>query len=145
MEMLELLAANEELISNLYTSYADRFPEHKDFWQGLAIDEIKHAKWLRAIDAQHTRGRMEVDVKRFNKEAIKTYHQYLKEEISKVSNDLPLKVALTTSLYIEKSLIEQKYFEVLTGDSAKVRKTLANLEEATKDHINRVQKAWSEQ
>jgi hypothetical protein len=106
MEMLELLAANEELISNLYMSYADRFPEFKDFWQGLASDEIKHAKWLRTIDAQHARGKIEVDAKRFNKEAIKTYHQCLNKEISNVSDSIPLKVALTTSLYIEKSLIE---------------------------------------
>jgi hypothetical protein len=144
MEMLELLAENEELVSDLYTKYAAKFPELKDFWQGLANEETKHAKWIRAINSQHEKGRLKINEQRFNQEAIKTHHRFLNKEINKASGDISLQSALYTALYIEKSLIEKRYFEISSGDSTKVKQTLFDLEAATNDHINRVQRVWLE-
>jgi hypothetical protein len=142
--MLELLVENEEFVGDLYAKYAVNFPELKEFWQGLANEETKHAKWIRAINSQHEKGRLKIIKQRFNQEAINTHHRFLNEEINKISGDMSLQSALYTALYIEKSLVEKRYFEISNGDNTKVKQTLFDLEAATNDHINRVQRVWLE-
>ena len=145
MEVLELLTENEELIGNLYTRYADKFPEFRDYWLTLAVEEAEHAGWIRALDCQQASGTVQVDKNRFKKEAVITYHRYLIDEIGKVNKkELSLQVALTTALYIEESLIEHKYFEVFESDNIVVEKVLTDLTDTTKDHLNRVRRAWFE-
>ena len=145
MDILELLAKNEESIGDLYRAYADRFPEYEDLWLGLANEEEQHAGWIRRLSDQVSAGTLHVDEKRFKNTAIETYLKYLMTEVQKAkSGDMALINALSIALYIEKSLIDRKYFEVFKTDAAELQQVLLNLEAATKDHIGRLQKVWSE-
>jgi len=42
-------------------------------------------------------------------------------------------------LYIEQSIIEQKYFEVFEGDTIEFKKVLLDLADATKTHLGKVE------
>jgi hypothetical protein len=47
-------------------------------------------------------------------------------------------------LDIEKAIIESRYFEVVQGDSGKLKQTFGDLLASTKAHRDKVQKALNE-
>lgn len=44
--ILQMMVANEEAVSRLYEVYGSMFPEHEEFWFGLAMEEADHASWI---------------------------------------------------------------------------------------------------
>ena len=52
--------------------------------------------------------------------------------------DFLLMNAVSTALYLEKALIENKYFEVLSGDGAETKRILNALTQSTQAHYQRV-------
>ena len=144
INVIEMLARNEEAISRLYTAYADKFPDYKDFWSDLANEEIGHSNWLRGLSPQIREDSIYFNEGRFKPGAIQTFLNYLERELAKAREQKMLLVnALSTALYIEEALIERKYFEVIEGDSAGMKHILLDLAAATENHIDRVRKVWS--
>lgn len=104
-----------------------------EYWSLLADDEMKHASWIRILKEQI--GVYAVYEGRFNSTAVKTFTNYLGRELHKLdSQKIPLIEALSTTLYIEKSLIENQFFEVFKTDSAELKRTLARLRDDTLVH-----------
>ncbi|KTB48307.1 hypothetical protein DEALK_11530 [Dehalogenimonas alkenigignens] len=134
--VIEALAQNEELIGELYQTYADRLPIRKQLWQSLAGEEKMHAAWLRQF------GQMQGDVKvsnRFSIAAISTYRAYVQKEIkSAISGVVNDRQALTTSLYIEESLIEKNFFEAFSGEGQSFKAVLKQLIAETNIHISKI-------
>jgi len=86
-----------------------------------------------------------INERRFTKEAVESYHKYLQGEFEKArQGGISLLQALSIALGIEESVIESKYFEVLEADSNELRRVLSDLDSATRDHMKRVRKVWSE-
>ena len=58
-EIMEILINHEEAISKLYEAYAQKFPDHKEFWSTLSWEEKDHAEQIRKlsqiIKKHHTR------------------------------------------------------------------------------------------
>ncbi|MBG7616793.1 MAG: hypothetical protein IZT57_00275, partial [Chloroflexi bacterium] len=65
MDMLEILAQNEEKISQLYDVFAKQYPPYKGFWAELSQDEKEHAEWIRKIIPQVKSGKVKLDSGRF--------------------------------------------------------------------------------
>ena len=144
INVIEMLARNEEAISRLYTAYADKFPDYKNFWSDLADEEIEHSSWLRGLFPQFQEDSIYFNEGRFKPGAIQTFLNYLERELAKAREQEMLLInALSTALYIEEALIERKFFEVIEGDSAEVKHVLLDLDVATLNHIDRVRKVWS--
>ena len=139
MHVVDSLINNEVNVGKLYRAYAERFREYCSFWADLASEEVKHASWIRKLALKVADGTVIINDKRFNASAIKTFSNYLERELIKVNkDDIPLINALSTALYIEESLIEQKYFEVFDGDSIEFKKTMIDLANGTKDHRSKI-------
>lgn len=137
--VVDLLARNEEAISELYEAYAYRFPDYEDLWTSLANDERKHASWIRNLSSYVEEGR-------FNIAAIQSFSKYLDCELAKAQDPNMLLInALSIAKYIEEALIERKYFESFEGDSVEVKHILRDLAIATEKHLDRVQRAWSKE
>ena len=145
MNVLDMLVANEQSIGQLYHEYSDVFPEFSDFWEKLAKEEYNHASWLNEVSPKVVEGSLHIDERRFTKEAGESYRKYLEGEFEKArQKGISLLQALSVALNIEESLIESKYFEVLEADSTELRRIFSDLESATRDHMRRVRKVWSE-
>jgi rubrerythrin len=137
--ILAKLASNEESAAKLYQKYADAFPTLREFWRGLASEEIYHASCIRSLKKQVEALSAFVDEDRFNPTAIQTFTDYLGRELSRLDEqEIPLIEALSITFYIEQSLIESKFFEVFKTDSAEVRSTLTKIRDQTAAHRNRV-------
>ena len=142
MYIVELLINNEVNVGKLYRAYAEQFLDYCSFWSGLASEEAEHASWIRKLASKVAGGAVIINDRRFNASAIKTFSDYLERELIKVNKSgISLISALSTALYIEESIIEQKYFELFDGDSIEFKKTLIDLANATKDHRSRVKEA----
>ena len=144
MDILESLARNEEGIAELYGVYAGELPQYKEFWLGLVKEENAHAGWIRKLASSVEGGDTGINEGRFKEAALETYHKYLEGEMGRAKKqDISQKDALTTALYIEKSLIESRFFDIFPCYSGELKKVLKDLKEATEQHIERVQRAWA--
>lgn len=143
IEIIEALAKNEELVSELYKIYAQKFPEHAEFWTRISMDEISHASWLRGIFTKIKEGTVSFNDDRFNIEAIKSFSGYVKEKITEAKEkELESIQADSISLDIEKIWIENNFFEVFKTDSPALKHVLSELAAATKKHIDAVRELW---
>lgn len=141
-DILELLAGNEETIGRLYTRYSQRFHEMADFWNELADDERNHAVWIRSLKEKTENRESYVKPERFKPAAIKTFVDHTEKEISEASTQgYQLINALSVAFFIEDSLIEKKYFDVISTDSVELKNLLQKLDSATRKHAQRIKEA----
>jgi rubrerythrin len=145
LDVLKKMSELEESAGRLYESYAQIFPDYRQFWLGLANEEKLHAEWVKKLHTLIERKTAEFSENRFNSIAIQKFLDYLKEEIGKASRrERALINALSITLYVEESLLENKYFEILNGDSKELKDTLRSLANATQRHIARVREVFNE-
>ncbi len=86
INVIEMLARNEEALSRLYRAYADKFPDYKDFWSDLADEEIEHSNWLRGLSPKIQEDSIYFNEGRFKPGAIQTFLNYLERELAEPGN-----------------------------------------------------------
>ena len=146
MDIPEMLAANEEAIANLYRAYASRFTEYASFWNHMAEEEIAHATVIRKCSVEVAKGLVRLNKDRFKKETLHTYHDYTNKELAMAQEQsLSLTHALSTTLYIEQSLIEARFFEVFEGGSDDIRKMLSQMNVNEREHLNKIRNVLAQQ
>lgn len=144
LAVLSKMSELEESIGRLYEAYAEVFTDYRQFWLSLANEEKQHAEWVNNFHTVIENGKVTFGENRFNSIAIQKFLDYLKEEMGKASRrERTLINALSIALYIEESLLESKYFEVISGDSRELKDTLSNLANATQRHITRVRDVFN--
>ena len=144
-ELLEAFRRHELAIARLYEAYAQRFPEFEKFWMELSRDEIQHADWISELTARVEDGSDCFVVNRFPIEAVEHSIAYVEGLANSPGQpDFLLMNAVSTALYIEKALIENKYFEVFSGDGVETKRILNTLAQSTQSHYQRVHKVWQE-
>jgi len=143
--ILGAMKVHEEALARLYEAYAEKFPECKDFWTELSREEIQHAHWLDTLQASIEDSSEDFVVERFSKATIEHSIGYIEQLAARAQQpDFILINALSTALQLEKALIENKYFEVLEGNSTKTRSTLDQLTRCTQIHYEKLHKLWRE-
>jgi homoserine trans-succinylase len=136
--VVERLALNEESAARLYQGYADAFPTQGEFWSSLAVEETSHASRLRSLGATTVTSSIFIDERRFNTAEIQALANYLDKEYARLNEGkTSLTEALSITLFIEKSLIESKYFEVFKADSTETKRVLIKLHDDTLVHGNK--------
>lgn len=137
-EMIELLAENEELISELYRAYSEKFPDYRDFWREIAEEEKKHSRWMRSLQG-YTDDILSFDEGRIKPELMRISLTYLEKKIKEAeTEEMTIADALTIALELETNMIERNYFKLFHGDSDELRSIFQNLESDTQQHTNRV-------
>src|SRR5512136_1316079 len=145
-EVLDAMAKNEEAVSRLYQAYSDRFPAQKALWDSLATDESSHAAWIRGLQTKMRGGSLSVNRDRFKLQPVRGFTAYLERELASAREPgmSPIN-ALSVALYIEESIIEQRFFEVFVADAPELKRVLADLANSTKAHLEKVREEWGKQ
>jgi hypothetical protein len=134
-----LLSELENSIGSLYEAYGVLFPAQESFWNGLAKDEKEHAIWLGILGNYVQQGKATLSEKRFNVFAARSFLNYLKNELDKAAKkEITIINAAAIALYIEESIMEHNYYEVISVDSPELKDIFNNLNKATTVHIQRV-------
>ena len=143
-DILALLAHNEELVGELYRKYAGRFPELKEFWNGLAQAENMHSAWLSHLNSGITEKTLIV-TDRFSPAAVTTFQNYLIRETADTGQkDYSEKQALTTALYIEKSFIEKDFYQCVTSTDRSTAEVLEAIMDESREHLELIRKKMKE-
>lgn len=134
--ILEMLAENEEAVAALYRAYAEKFPQHHDFWTQLADEEIYHS---RLVQKMWKAGSDTVSIRedRFDISLLQISLAYLEEKLKQAKNE-PISIgnALSIALDIETGMLERGFFTVFEGTSAQFKRTMQVLATATEKHTN---------
>lgn len=139
-KIIELMCKQELLLAKLYKLFADQFPDHKDFWQDLAKDEVRHAGWIKRLYKAEKE-----DLIAFSEGKIKTYTmdtfiENLEKIIQRAENgELNLKMAISYTLDLERSLIEKNVFSHFEIIDKKLAEIMAKLESETRRHVKKAE------
>ena len=139
VNITEIMANIEEMISGHYTSYAAQFEDYRDFWLNLAAEELVHAQWIRDLYAHSRQGQVLFNEKRFNKESLKEMQGRLGEMLVTLrAQTKTMKDALSSSVNIENFILEKDCFEIFETDIPELKALLGRLEKETLGHRNKM-------
>ena len=142
IEAFESLENIELTLSEIYQTFGEMFPGHKDFWANMAEDERAHAAWVRRMYAMYAgikESPLSINRDRFQNRALRIFQEELEEthlEIRK--KPLSLIQAVKLAVDLEGSLIERKFYEILEGDPNLLKGFFAEMKEQVLAHVKRL-------
>jgi hypothetical protein len=119
LETLTQLGNLELTLSELYQTYSQLWPEHKEFWMDMEKAEIKHSDNIDRMSEMITERPANFELGRpFSPSSIKSFISGIKSTVQRLKNkDIDKIKALFLARDLEQSYLESKYFEVIkTGD-----------------------------
>jgi hypothetical protein len=139
LSMMAMLVIHEDLVAQLYEAYAQLLPEYEGFWSQLVREEVQHTNLLCSV------GGKDVSKRDLTLKGLDTSLEYMKVLLANAQRqNMSIRMALSTALQVENSLIEKKLFEVYEGDDAELRSVFSNVTQGTYTHIARIEKALHE-
>jgi len=143
IQTLGLMAAHESALADLYRAYAKKLPSYQDFFNGLAADEVLHARMVAGfVDDVKTR-KVSVKPGRFSSQSILSSLDFTKERVAEAERGgVSLMQALSTAKDLEDGLIERKYFGIFEDDGPELTRLLERLAAETEAHRRKVTEAW---
>ena len=140
-DTLRLLSGAEADIGNFYTLCAAARVDEKDFWEGLAEDEFRHARYLQALiervnaDPGHFRQGYS-----FNAAEIRLFTLGIQTLLSKMgSREITTEQLLKVARDIEGSLIELKLTQVVETKDEEFNRLAGLLDAESKSHREKIE------
>ena len=108
-EALQMLIDYELAIADLYAAYAERFPDHRDYWLLLSSEEKDHAEAIGKMLEIADQNQSGLKTAGFKPAAVNTSIAYL-SDLTKIAKTTPIPIgdALSAALDLEKAMIEIK-------------------------------------
>lgn len=139
IKVMELLAKNEEIVSQLYELFKKKFPAYRKFWNSLSKEELIHAGWIKKIYPEVESGKFTFNKDRFSIKLIQNSIDYVADKIVKFKRKhLSFREALEAALEIEITFPESKFYEVYDTDSKKLKRLLTALRDAFEKHRDKL-------
>jgi rubrerythrin len=143
LHTMGLLSAHEAEIAELYRIFAETLPDHREFFERLAGDEVGHARQITRLAQALSAGSVSVNPHRFPEPAILASIDSVHEQARQVrKTNVSLVDALSISADIESLMLERRFFEVFEGDSSELKELLNRLAAATEAHRARLLAEW---
>lgn len=141
VEVLRFLSEAESIMADFYKVCSQTFTTSSEFWEELIKDELRHEKNVKKIEEIIT---MKHDYfiagRPIKKEAVKTFINYVNQQKHRVLNrEIDELRILYIARDIEQSIIENKFFEIVSSTDVEFT-TLANaLIKDTKSHKEKLE------
>lgn len=141
LETLAHIERSEAAVGEYYRQCALHWPEAAAFWNAIAAEEDMHVLSVRQMAAMLTAAPQKFRQGRsINPVAIKTFIRGVEEHKSRVAaGELDQKRALFIAIDIEKSLLENRFYEILQADTDEFGKLIARITAETRGHFSRMQ------
>jgi hypothetical protein len=140
--ILKLMAENELAIKKLYDHFAEQFPEARQLWQRMAVDEKKHADWLDMLRFEPVlAGALSRDC-RITPQSVKSSISYIGQLLEKAqTGEYGLIQAFSLSRDLENSLLEKQFANISQSAPRKIREVLQQLAFDTQRHRRQIEDA----
>jgi hypothetical protein len=141
-ELVALFVRQEFLIGKLYKLFSFRYPEYKDFWTEMAMEEHLHASWIKRLTERDPTDKFKFAQGELRSNYLASSIASIEGLIGGVKNnrEFPIAQAVSMALHLEKGLWEKKVFQCFEGDSDDVRKILDSLNLEQELHIKKIDK-----
>ncbi|MBU0986651.1 MAG: hypothetical protein KKH68_05290 [Proteobacteria bacterium] len=138
-KIIQLLVAQERLLSKLYAVFAEQFPNYADFWAKLSKEEEAHAMLIEKLREAEQKGLVFFDVSKINIYALNTFIDRLGKLVEKAEqSEFTQLSAFTCAVDYETALIEKNVFTHFSPANVKVKNTLKTLQSETVKHTEKI-------
>jgi hypothetical protein len=138
-KILASLVVWETRIGDLYDVYAKLYPKSRMMWQSLAGEERQHATLLRSFTKELDEGRLFWNIGLFTEEMVETRVSAVNAALEAVlANELSERELVETAVEIESSLLESKFYSVVTSESPSFSHIATALTKATDRHLEKL-------
>lgn len=135
------MVRHEELVGELYGTFAEKFPDQRDLWSELSRDETGHANLIRRLCGKIEKGLVNINARSFKTKAVETSLAYLDILRDRAHGEMSRQMALSIALQIENSMLEMKFFEVLEVDETELSAVFRALNDGTIGHVKKLEHA----
>ena len=141
-ELVELFVRQEFLIGKLYKLFSFRYPEHKDFWTEMAMEEHVHASWIRRLTERDPTDKFNFAQGELRSNDLASSIKSMEGLIGGVKNNREFTItqAVSMAIHLENARWEQKVFQCFEGDSDEVRRIMDTLNLEQELHIKKIDK-----
>jgi hypothetical protein len=141
LKLLESMAQTELCIGEFYHACSQADPANSEFWLELKLQEMNHAENIRKMIEIVSRKPGHFEQGRpFNISAVETFRKGVASNREKVqSGEIQKEKLLFLAGDIERSLLEQRFHEVLRTADIEYQTLVRELVEETKDHRKQVE------
>lgn len=141
-ELVTLFVRQEILIGKLYKLFSYRYPEYKVFWTEMAMEEHKHASWIKRLSVYDTTDKFKFTQGELRSNDLASSIESIEVLIDGVKNnrEFPITQAVSMALHLEKALWEKKVFQCFEGDSGDVKRIMDTLNLEQEFHIKKIDK-----
>jgi hypothetical protein len=144
-ELIQEIKRHELTLAKMYYQFAKSHPGHDQFWSKLAREETIHAKMIESLERHYKKGHIGLSDFKLSVQALKTSISHLEKKIEESKNgNLSLRNAVSIALDIEKSMIDNKFFEIFDLVCGKQERIRLGLEKETLKHRQHLEKLFSE-
>ncbi len=142
VEVLNLLSEAESNVADLYKTCKETFGDPSEFWTELIKDELSHERNVKKIKEIIVKKTGYFSAKRpIKREAVKTFLNYVNQQKNRVQNrELDELRLLYIARDIEQSIIENKFFEIVSSNDIEFITLTNNLIQDTKFHKEKIEK-----
>lgn len=133
-KVINLLARQELLLSELYEKYSRIFSDKK-FWSTLADDEASHFEMIEELKLFSDGVKFEKA--KFGIDELTKMVDYI-EELVNAEQKPTLQEALAQTYKIEDSLVEKHFFTLFVVETQRLKEIFDKLEDYTEEHVRRV-------
>ena len=129
----------EQTIGKLYKAFALYFPQWREFWQQISVEENAHASHLLMIAQRVQTGELAVDLARCDLEQIRQsadYAQSLVQEFQQTP--FAMRRALTITGQIESQIVDRHFYRVFDTASEPMQRIFRILNGESAMHAQRV-------
>jgi len=141
IEIVDLLAQNEQAMADLYYSYGENFPDFK-LWEFLQDEEEKHNDLVLSIMDNVEDGSINFDDMHFSVRTISMAIDQTLNEIAITENgSRKLEQAIEFALKLESSMLEKNFLNYFSSTDPDVQNLLKELKKDTKSHKKMLENA----
>ena len=135
-KVLNDLAAHELTISELYDLYAAMHPQNSSLWSALAKEEQMHSSMLTSLNKLLDDGNLFWNIGQFSNKIVAEELAAVHDAMNQARNNNPSETeCLEAAIRIEASLLESKFYSVVTSDAKDFAFVCQALSRATEMHL----------
>ena len=138
-QILNDLAAHESMIGELYDMYATMHPQNSSLWSALAKEEREHASMLISLNKLLDNGSLFWNLGEFANANVAEQLAVIHTAANRARNSKPSESeCIETAVQIEASLLDSKFYSVVTSEAKDFTYVCQALSKATEKHLQQL-------
>lgn len=137
--IVDALIRHEGALASLYQAYATAFPETRDFWRQLVLEERAHADVLRTLKRFLITNGISLNPARFNAVALKISMESVTKTLERLKHgDMTLINAVAIALGLEQAMVEHDFFKVFEYHTPGMNKEAEDMRLHVQEHLGKL-------